>query len=187
MSLILETRKFTADEYLQMAEAGVLLEYERIELIHGEILPMAPSGDRHAASVDRITEHFVKRFGDDAIVRIQSSFKLVTDSMPEPDVLVLKPRADYYEFGGVHPEDVLLIGEVSDSSLTYDRRVKLPLYATHGLPEFWLFNLIDRQIEVYRQPAGDSYHRIETYRGDDIVRSLAFPDRQFKVTELIGG
>ena len=187
MNLTLEHRKFTADEYLQMGEAGVLLDSERIELIDGEIVPMAPIGNRHNASVDRIVASFPPLVGKRGIVRIQGSFRLNGKSMPEPDLLVLEPRADFYEAEAATAEDVMLIGEVSESSLEYDRGVKLPLYARHGLKDYWLLNLIDRRIEVYRFPSGDTYRYADFYRGDDTISPLAFPDLSFRVADLIGG
>ena len=187
MSLIADHRRFTADEYLQMGEAGVLHDTERVELINGEIIPMAPIGNRHMATVDRLASRFIKAVGERGIIRIQGSFLLNTGSMPEPDLLVLEPRADFYEAQAATAEDVMLIGEVSESSLAYDRGVKLPLYARHGLKEYWLLNLIDRRIEVYGFPSGDTYRYTDFYRGDDTVSPLAFPDLSFRVADLIGG
>ncbi len=131
----LEPHRFTVDQYHAMAKAGILKKEDRVELIDGVIVAMAPTGNRHLATVDRISKMFHLAVGVRAIVRTQGSVTLDTRTMPEPDLVLLKWRDDFYESRPAGPEDILLIIEVSDSSLEYDRGEKLALYARFGIPE----------------------------------------------------
>ncbi|HVF49859.1 MAG TPA: Uma2 family endonuclease [Pyrinomonadaceae bacterium] len=157
MSVLIERRTFNTAEYYRMVEAGILSEDDHTELIEGEVIRMSPIGSRHAACVDRLNTLLHGRVGQAAIIRVQNPLHLNDFSEPQPDVALLKPRADFYS--GAHPgaDDVLLIVEVADSSVGYDRAVKVPLYARAGIPEVWLVDLVRNEIEIYRQPAAGSY------------------------------
>ena len=124
-----------------MGQAGILGEDDRLELLEGEIVEMAPIGSRHQSVVDRLTRLFSNRVGDAAVVRVQGPVRLGDDSEPQPDLLLLRRRADFYATAHPGPEDVLLLVEVPDTSTEYDREVKLPLYARHGIAEVWLVGL----------------------------------------------
>jgi Uma2 family endonuclease len=186
MTIPLTRHRFTADEYHQMAEAGVLRDDDRVELIEGEIVDMTPIGPRHGAVVDRLTHALVRACGDRAIVRIQGSVRLERHSEPQPDVVLLKPRPDYYERALPGPESVLLLIEVGDTSLPYDRGVKLRLYARAGIPEVWLVDLEANHVEVHLDPAPDGYRRSETRGPRDRLVPTALPGVSLSPVEIFG-
>src|SRR5436190_3054902 len=131
-------RLFTVDEYYRMADAGILTQFDRVELIDGEIIEMSPIGVRHAECVERATTFFTDSFGRKAIVSVQNPLRLTTYTEPQPDIVVLKRRADFYKLKRRGPEDVLLVVEVADTTLRYDRNVKHPRYAAAGVSEVWI-------------------------------------------------
>ena len=151
--------RITVDDYHRMGEIGVLAPDARVELIEGEIIDMAPLGKDHLSVVDQLTKLLVLAVGDDAIVRIQGSVRLSQITEPEPDVVLLKPRADFYRSRFATGADMLLVVEVSESSLRYDRDIKVPLYARHGVPEVWIFDLENSQLLTYRELADGDYRR----------------------------
>ena len=177
---------FTVDEYYQMAEAGILGPQDRVELIDGEIIQMSPIGHRHAGCVNRATYLWVTSLAGRAVVSIQNPIQLNNYTEPEPDVLVLKPRSDYYASRKVRAEDALLVLEVADTTLRYDRDIKVPRYAAAGIPEAWIENLSADELLVYRNPAGDGYVASITLHRGDSISPVAFPDLVFKVEELLG-
>jgi Uma2 family endonuclease len=180
-------RRFTVDEYERMIAAGILVEDERLELIEGEILWMAPIGGRHAALVDRLLRRFTALPADLVQVRVQSPIRLPPDSEPEPDLALLRPRPDFYEAAHPGPEDVLLVIEIADTTLAYDRGAKIPMYARAGIPEAWLFDLAARALLVHREPRGGVYRTVRVLRGDDTIAPLAFPQFVLRVGDLLGG
>lgn len=153
-------RRFTVEEYHQMGQAGILNKEDRVELLEGEIVEMAPIGSRHQATVDRLNWLFSGRAADAAVVRVQGPVRVAGDSEPQPDILLLRSRADFYAAAHPGPADVILLVEVSDSSIEYDREVKLPLYARHGIPEVWIVDLDKEVIEVYTDPTVDGYRGV---------------------------
>jgi len=157
MSLPLARYRFTVDDYYRLAQAGILGEDDRVELIEGEIVMMTPIGSPHAASVTGITRLLVGPLGDRAVVRIQLPVRLDDHSEPEPDVCIARPRADLYAGAHPGPADVLLLIEVSDSSLAYDRGVKVPLYARSGIEAVWVVELGRSLVHVHGNPAPDGY------------------------------
>jgi Uma2 family endonuclease len=177
---------FTVDEYYKLAEIGVLSECVRTELLEGEILEMSPMGTSHAASIARATESFVVSLSGKADVRVQLPLRLSAHSEPEPDVCLVKPRLDRYGTHHPGPDDVLLVLEISDSSLRYDRDVKLPIYAAAGVAEAWIEDLPNRTLHVYREPQGGGYKTVLQFRSDESVSPLAFPATAFTVASLIG-
>jgi Uma2 family endonuclease len=152
----------TAEEYCRMAEVGLLAPEARVELIEGEIFDMPALGKDHESVVDQLTHTFVRAVGEEAIVRVQGSVRLSSLSMPQPDILLLKPRSDFYRSRRAAAADALLIVEVSDSTLAFDRDVKVPLYARHGIPEVWIVDLRHDRLHFYRSPA-DGEYRDETW------------------------
>jgi Uma2 family endonuclease len=151
-------RRLDVDAYYRMAEAGILTQNDRVELIDGEIFDMVPIGSAHAGKTDRLNRLFARVAADGlALVSVQRPLTLDAYNEPEPDLMLLKPREDDYQ--GRHPgaADVLLLVEVSETSLGYDRGTKVPLYAKFGVPEVWIVDLWGAAIEVYREPAGDAY------------------------------
>ena len=178
--------RFSVTEYALLAEAGILHEDDRIELIEGRIEDMAPIGSSHASSVKRLLKTFVTRFQSQATVGVQDPVQLNAFSEPQPDVMLLRPRDDFYAERHPAPEDVLLLIEVADSSVEYDQQVKIPLYAKSGIQEVWLFNLRDQCVEVYRSPVGESYETILILRGQQEVTPLAFPEVSLTIADLLG-
>ena len=179
-------RRFTVGEYYRMAKAGILTEDDRSELIDGEIIEMAPIGGRHAACVTRAQRLFERTVEDSALVRVQQPVRLDQYTEPEPDLALIRPRADFYASAHPTADDVLLLVEVADTSSAYDRRVKVPLYARHGIAEYWLVELDQATITVYRDPTPASYRTVQTVRGGEKLRPLAFPDLELAVTDILG-
>ena len=175
-------RLFTADEFVRMAEAGVFRENERLELIHGEIVEMSPIGTEHCAAVACFTKRLVIGVGDRAVVWVQSSARMALDSVPQPDLALLRPRS--YRRAHPRPEDILLVIEVADSSLRYDRTDKLQLYASAGIREYWVASVEREWLEVYRSPEGHGYQESRRLHGDDTIAPLAFPDIVITVAEI---
>jgi Uma2 family endonuclease len=144
-----QRHRITVHDYHRMAEVGVLAPDARVELIEGEIIDMAPIGNDHQSVVDRLTRTLVRAVGDSAIVRVQGSVRLGEWSEPEPDLVLLAPRADFYRSAFASGADTLLVIEVSDTTLRYDRDVKVPLYARHGVPEVWVVDVKGGALLVY--------------------------------------
>lgn len=150
-------RPLTVDEYHRMGEAGILSESDRVELVEGELVAMSPVGSPHAGTVNALTRFLVGAVGDRGVVSVQNPVRLNDRTEPEPDFAVLRPCADDYRSATPGPEDVLLLVEVADTSLGYDRAVKAPLYASHGIPELWIVDLAAQEVEVHRSPEGGRY------------------------------
>ena len=187
MAVMLRRYRFTVDEYDRLAQAGVLTQCDRVELLDGEIVEMTPIGDRHASVVARMSDVFAARLGERCIVWGQNPVGFrVARSVPQPDVTLLRRRADFYATGRPGPEDVLLLVEVMDSSAETDRGVKLALYARAGVREVWLADLTADALEVYRRPAASGYRDARVLRRGDGVSPQAFPDPTLTVADFIG-
>jgi Uma2 family endonuclease len=178
-------RRFTREEYHRMAEAGILHEDDRVELIEGEIVLMTPIGRRHAACVAELNRLLVPAVGQRALLWPQNPITLPNESEPQPDIVLLRPRADRYLQDDAHPEDVLLLVEVADTSQRYDRLVKLPLYGRAGVPEVWIVDLPGEVIEVYRRPTSSGYAEMEQIGRGGVVAPLAFPDIVLSVDTIL--
>jgi len=148
---------YSVDDYYRMAETGILRAGDRVELIEGEIIDMAPIGSRHAAAVNRIGNTLKLGVDTQAIVAIQNPVRLDRYSEPQPDIALLHPREDFYATAHPGPADVLLIIEAADSTLRYDRDTKLPLYARYGIPEVWLVDLDNDHFMIHREPQATGY------------------------------
>ncbi|HLM43882.1 MAG TPA: Uma2 family endonuclease [Myxococcaceae bacterium] len=178
--------RFTADEYTRMAEQGFIRAGARVELIDGEIIEMSPIGSRHNAFVDRLTRLLVTKLGDTAIVRVQGSIRLDDRVMPQPDFTVLRPRGDFYEADLPGAADVMLLVEVADSSLSYDRSEKSRLYARYGIPEYWLLDLVQNIVLVHTEPGPMGYQHVEIRNRDDIWNSHSLPGLRLGGAEILG-
>ena len=172
-------------DILDQAATGVLTENDRVELIHGEILDKMPKGDAHPAVVKRLLHLFSTRFSNAATVSVQDPLRL-DDSEPEPDVMLLAPREDFYASGKPRATDVLLLIEVADSSLEFDRVVKGPMYARAEINDYWIVNLAAKTIEVRRGPRNDGYAELKTFSRGDSIAPLAFADVKLAVDEVLG-
>lgn len=179
-------RTFTVREYLRMARMGILKEEERIELINGEIVQMSPIGTEHAGTCAALVRLLTLRLQDRALVWAQNPVRIKPDSMPQPDVAVLKPREDHYRKTYPVPEDILFVLEISDSSLAWDRVTKARLYAKHEIPEYWIVNLRDRCLELYRRPTAIGYEESAIFKDPGTVRPLAFPDVELTLADILG-
>ncbi|MEX0670506.1 MAG: Uma2 family endonuclease [Pirellulales bacterium] len=144
----------SVDAFHRMGETGILGPTDRVELIEGEIIDMPPIGVLQAAIVNALVRHFGRHAGESVFIRCQNPLRLDDISEPEPDVAILRPRADFYTTAHPRPADVLLVIEVADTSLVYDLGTKVPLYARHGIPEVWVIDAATRRTRVFRQPAG---------------------------------
>jgi len=181
------TRKlFTTDEYYRMAEVGILTPHERVELIEGEIVRMSPIGLRHAACVNRTADLFMLKFRGKTTVTVQNPAHLNQYNEPQPDILLLKHRDDYYASKRPSPEDMLLLIEVSDTTLGFDLNVKTPIYAAAGIREVWIADLRKNVVRVFRDPEAGQYRTVLTYSADDELTVLAFPKVIFKGRDLVG-
>ena len=179
-------KRFTTREYEQIIAAGVIAEDDRVELLEGEIVEMSPIGPSHSACIDRLNQLLQRMVGDSAIVRVQSPIRLSEYSAPQPDLTLLQPRHDFYASGHPEPEEILLLIEVSESSLSYDRAVKLPLFALAGIPEVWIVALLPQVIEVYRSPGENGYGETQTLRRGDSLSAINLPELALIVDSVLG-
>jgi Uma2 family endonuclease len=177
-----QRRLFTVEEYNRMAEAGILTDQERVELIDGEILVMSPVGFRHGSCVATLTELLVLRVGTRARVWVQSSVRTGSRSKPQPDLALLERRS--YWTGDPTEAQTLLIVEVADSSLAYDRTIKRRLYAQAGIPEVWIVDVNGEAVEVSRHPEGDGYRDVLRVTRGGTIAPAAFPDATIGVDEI---
>lgn len=164
------------ETYHRMGEAGLLNGRQRTELIEARIIDMSPIGCEHADWVDRLNRLFVRQLPDEIVVRVQNPVCLDQTNEPEPDIALLRPRAQPYREAHPRPEDVLLIVEVADTSLRYDQEVKCPLYARHGIPELWVIDVAGDRLHVYREPDAGEYRVHLRPRRDETLHLPALPD-----------
>jgi Uma2 family endonuclease len=154
--------RYTVADYNRMGDAGIFAPDARVELIDGEVIDMAPIGSPHVSTVLLLDYSLQNAVKGQALVLVQAPIVLDDYSAPQPDLALLRPRDDYYRSSLARPADVLLIVEVAQSSMRYDRGVKLPLYARHGIPEFWLVDAASQKLTRHRAPLQGSYARIDT-------------------------
>ncbi len=178
-------RRFTVKEYYAMAEAGILTEQDRVELLNGEIIAMPPIGSWHAGHVDRFIRILAGPLLERANVRVQGPVRLSDVSEPEPDVMLLKPREDDYTGGHPGPEDVLLLIEVADTSVEYDRGAKLSAYARAGIREVWIVSRGERRIYVYTGPSVGGYANVRRVGHGQSIAPKAFPDVVLEIDKVI--
>ncbi|WP_373529372.1 Uma2 family endonuclease [Nostoc sp.] len=153
---IAQAKRFTLDEYHRLGEFGFFHEDDHIELINGEIIEMAAKGTAHETCLRNLLRELPKLVGDRATLQSQAPITLPPNSEPEPDFAILQNRDDNYLSAHPKPADILLVMEVSDSSLGYDQDVKIPLYAQAGITDYWIFNLFDNYLESYSEPYQDN-------------------------------
>ena len=186
MSVQIQRRLFTVQEYHLMGEAGILGEDDWVELIEGEIVQMAAIGTRHASSVKRLIAVFSDLDRRKAIMGAQDPIQLTERTEPQPDVVLLQPRADYYATAHPVPSEVLLLVEVADSTVDNDRNIKVPIYARSLIQEVWLVDLVENCLEVYRQPGPNGYSlMLKFWRGQQVA-PLAFPEFEVSIDFILG-
>lgn len=186
MSLQIQRRWFNVDEYYRMTDAGILSPDDRVELIEGEVIRMSPIGKLHASCVNRITSLFTELVGRRAIVSVQNPVRLNDFSEPQPDTTVLKRRDDFYASREPGPADVLLIVEVADTSASYDRAVKIPLYAQAGIPEVWLADLSGDFVGVFASPVNGRYQNVREARRGETLTLHSLPEITIIIDDLLG-
>ena len=186
MEALMRRRRFTVDEFECMGRAGILHEDERVELIDGEIIQMAAMGTRHAGSVDALTEWSITGLAGRAHVRVQNPVRLDPHGQPQPDLAIVRRRPEGYFTRHPGPEDVLLIIEVADTSLGYDRDVKLDWYAVGGIPEVWIVDLEGERVLVFRRPSAQGYQETLTVTRGGSLSPEAFPDMTLAVDSVLG-
>jgi Uma2 family endonuclease len=181
---VVRPHRFTVAEYHRMAAAGILGEDSRVELIRGQIVDLAPIGAPHLGMVNRLTRLLPGVLSGRGMLSVQNPVRLDDGSEPEPDIAVLRPRADDYATATPCPSDVLLLIEVADTSLDDDRLIKVPLYAESGIAECWVVNLVDRVVEVYRQPANGRYAEVRRVGPGEILDIARLPGVALPVVDL---
>jgi Uma2 family endonuclease len=186
MSVQVQKRLFTVREYHLMGEAGIFAEDDRVELIEGEIIVMAAIGTRHASCVKRLIRRFSSIPEELAIVGAQDPIRLTERTEPQPDVVLLQFRADYYSTAHPRLDEVLLLVEISDSTVDFDRDLKVPNYARSGIQEVWLWDLEENCLEVYRNPTGNGYALMQRFWRGQQVAPLAFPELEISIDAILG-
>lgn len=185
MTVEIRRHRFSVKDFHRLGEVGVLKEDERVELIDGEIVCMTPIGSAHAACVKRLVRLFTLAAGERAIVGVQDPITLGPETEPQPDLVLLRPRSDFYASGHPGPEDVWLVVEVADTSLVFDRTVKVPLYGKAGIPEVWLVDLLAQRIEVYRRPSEAGYGEVHYLARGDRLTCQTLPEVKLSVEEVL--
>jgi Uma2 family endonuclease len=177
-------RRLDVAEYHRMAEAGILRPEDRVELIEGELIAMSPAGGAHILRVMRLNRLLGAAVGDRALVSVQSNVRLGEFSEPEPDLALVRPTYD----GAAPPlaAELLLVIEVSDSSLRYDRTTKAALYAQHGIAEYWIVDVAAKAVTVHRAPREGAYAWIRQVAPEDVVEPVLLPGLRLAVADLLG-
>ena len=184
MDVEMTRRQFTTDEYLRMIDAQIFDRDDRLELVEGDVLDMAPVGRSHALCVAVLNRRLVVGLGERGLVFPQMTLPLGARSAFEPDLTVLHPREAARRRAWATPADVLLVVEVSDTSRRRDRDIKLPIYARAGIAEAWIVDVRGERIFVYRSPRGGEYESVLEVARDGVVAPVAFPDLRVPVDEV---
>ena len=175
-------RLFTVAEYYQMADAGILKEDDRVELIEGEVVAMSPIGSRHAGCVAKLEALLHRALSaEPVIVWVQNPLRLSEYSEPQPDICVLRAREDFYTQSHPTAADAVFVVEVADSSLMYDRNAKLSLYARSGIAEVWLVDLVNHVVEVHTAPGAAGYEHVQRFAGPAVLPRIGIPASEILV------
>jgi len=189
LSIATETvlkKLFTVDEYHRMWDAGIFPYHKRYELVRGEIIEMPPPKPPHSGCVNRLTSLFTQKLGKSIILAVQNPTTIDEMSEPVPDVLLLKPRADFYGESHPVPHDILLAIEVSHTTLRFDTKEKGPLYAEAGIREYWILNIPKNVLEVRSEPINGAFTKHEIFKHGQTVSPRAFPEISFRIEEILG-
>ncbi|MBH8566649.1 Uma2 family endonuclease [Nostoc sp. CENA67] len=186
---IIQAKRFTIAEYHKLIELGFFHEDDHLQLINGEIIEMVSKGTAHETCLRKLWKELPKIVGDRATLQSQAPITLPPNSEPEPDFAIVKNRADDYFAGHPQPSDVLLVIEVSDSSLDYDRNVKIPLYAKAGISDYWIFHLFDNHLECYSEPYQDKqdkygYINKRIFLPNQVISLPRFPDLSLDLNKV---
>lgn len=177
---------FTVDEWHHMGETGLFGEDARLELLDGEVIEMSPIGSRHASCVNRLVRLLITEIGSEALIFSQNPVVLDATSEPQPDLAVLVPRSDEYSLSHPTPQEILLLVEVSDTTLAFDRDRKAPYYARSGVLECWIVDLAGDEIVVMRSPGVGGYGDVRPFGRGDQVEVEALPDVAIDVADILG-
>ena len=177
-------RPITVAEYHRMGEVGILGERDRVELIEGEFVARSPIGSQHSGAVITLSHVLCSAVGTRALVSVQNPVRLDDFSEPEPDFALLRPRPDNFRDAHPQPADVLLLIEIADISLNYDRTVKRALYARHAIPEFWIVDLTAGEVEICRQPQADGYVTVDRTGRDGMLEPQLLPEVRIPASTL---
>ncbi|MEA5550408.1 Uma2 family endonuclease [Anabaena cylindrica UHCC 0172] len=189
---VVTAKRFTIAEYHRLVELGFFREDERVELIKGEIIQMAAKGKSHSTFNRRLIRELTQLIGNRATLQNQDPISIPPNSEPEPDLAILRNRADDYFIDHPTPSDILLLIEISNSTLKYDQEIKLPLYAEAGISDYWIFNLINNRLECYSEPYQDSqgifdYRRKLILLPNEFVKLPSFPDLVLDLSKVFPG
>ena len=177
---------FSVEQYHQLVERGLLTEDSPVELIEGEVVPMSPIGSRHAGIVNRSSTYLNRMLSDIVLVSVQNPIRLSHVSEPQPDIALLRPRKDFYSHSHPGPEDVLVVIEVADESLRFDRTVKLPLYARARVQQVWLIDLQNNLVEIHSKPRGSRYQKIVSLNMGERLMIPELAGFSFRVEDFLG-
>ena len=184
---ILKRRLFSISEYHRMRKAGILHEDDRVELIEGEIVTMSPIGLRHMACVKRLNSLFsTLRKNEPFLISVQDPLYLDEWNEPIPDIVLLKYRDDFYENKRPCAEDALVVIDVSDSSISYDQSIKVPLYAKGLIYELWIVDLTSSTVQTFCSSNGELFQEVHVYNAEDIILPLVFPKQPISVSSILG-
>jgi Uma2 family endonuclease len=181
---VIPRHRITVDEYYRMAELGILAPDARVELIEGEIIDMPPQGSPHAHVVSLLNRRLLQAAGDSAIVRCQSPLHLSNRSEPEPDFAIVEPRGAHYAKAHPTGNDTFLVVEISSTTVSYDRHIKMPLYARHRVPEAWIVDVQAARIRFYRRPTDTGYAEMTESGRPGITPLVALPTMSVNLTEI---
>lgn len=176
MAIHTPKRRFSVEEYHRLARSGILKEEDKVELVQGEIVEMSPIGPKDASTVTRMVRLLTEIFKDQYLISPQNPIQLGLDSEPEPDIVILKEKADFYATCHPKAEEVIFIIEVADSTLQYDKEVKLALYAQSGIAEYWIVDLQAHQLMIHSFPDGNTYQQLECFQSGEDVFSTLLPN-----------
>ncbi|CAN5262629.1 Uma2 family endonuclease [soil metagenome] len=177
--------RFKVDDYYKMIELGILEDYEKAEIIEGELIRKMPIGEKHSAIVEKLLETLRDKLGKSVSLRNQQPIKFSDYNEPQPDLSILQRRDDFYFYEKPVPKDALLLIEVSDATLKYDRDTKLALYAEAEIPEVWIVNLQHNIIEVHQNPSNGIYQLAKIFKRSEIIESVALPNLSLQVDEIL--
>jgi len=184
--LTVRPKRFRVDEFRKMTEAGILPEESGWEIIDGFLMDKMTIGSKHLSVVNRLTRIFVGLVGDRAIVSVQNPVHIDDYNEPEPDIAILKPRPDDYAYDLPAASDAFLLIEISDSTIAYDRDIKMTLYAEAGITEVWLVNLVEDTVERYSSPMNGRFGSVETIIKGDLVQSISLEYVSLDVDKIFG-
>ncbi len=180
----LPQRRWTVDEYHRMIAVGILTPHDRVELLDGHIIEMVPQEPPHASTTSSFGNDFVVLFAGKAWVRQQLPITIAPNSEPEPDIAVVKLDPGRYRDRHPTPEDIYLLIEVADSSLDYDRGSKAKVYARANIPEYWVIDVNQRQVTVFRDPQADTYQARQILSAMNEIVPIAFPEIKIQLSNL---